>query len=237
MTGFVIASPLFFEIIQALAEKMKKYYPVSLDITGQRCVVVGGGAVAERKIERLLACGAQVAVVCRTLTPLLEEKKSANIIVHLDMDYEKEALRGAFVVIGATDRDDVNAQVSQDARSLGMLVNIVDDPAKCNFILPSLVQRGDLSIAVSTGGKSPALARKIREDLQRRYGPEYESVLAIMGSIRKRILAQGQSSQANRAVFEALVSSDILQAIRDGNRNRIKQIILDVSGMEMDVEL
>jgi precorrin-2 dehydrogenase/sirohydrochlorin ferrochelatase len=118
-----------------------------------------------------------------------------------------------------------------------MLVNIVDDPAKCNFILPSLVQRGDLSIAVSTGGKSPALARKIREDLQRRYGPEYESVLAIMGSIRKRILAQGQSSQANRAVFEALVSSDILQAIRDGNRNRIKQIILDVSGMEMDVEL
>jgi precorrin-2 dehydrogenase/sirohydrochlorin ferrochelatase len=216
---------------------MKKYYPVSLDITDKRCVIIGGGEVAQRKAERLIDCGAQVTIVSRTLTPPLEDKKKANTIEHIDMDYEKQTLHGAFMVIGATDRDDVNAQVSQDALSLGMLVNIVDDPDKCNFILPSLAQRGDLSIAVSTGGKSPALARKIREDLQRQYGPEYISLLAIMGLLRKKILAQGNASEANKAVFETLVRSDILQAIRDGNRGLVRKLIHDISGIDMDVSL
>ena len=216
---------------------MKKYYPVSLDITGKRCVIVGGGAVAERKAERLIECGAQVTIVSRTLTPLLEDRKRANAIEHIDVDYDKQALDGAFMVIGATDRDDVNARVSQDALSLGTLVNIVDDPDRCNFILPSLVQQGDLSIAVSTGGKSPALARKIKEDLQRQYGPEYKILLEIMGSLRKEILARGHASEANKAVFAALVHSDMLQAIREGNRSQVKKIIHDTSGIDMDVNL
>jgi precorrin-2 dehydrogenase/sirohydrochlorin ferrochelatase len=216
---------------------MKKYYPVSLDMTAKRCVIIGGGPVAERKAERLIECGAQVVIVSRSLTPSLEGRKKARKIEHIDTDYEKKALRGAFMVIGATDRDDVNAQVSQDALSLGILVNIVDDPDKCNFILPSLLQQGDLSIAVSTGGKSPALARRIKEDLQQQYGPEYESLLMIMGSLRKKILAQGHASEANKAVFEALVRSDMLQAIRDGNRDFVKKIILDTSGIDMDVNL
>lgn len=216
---------------------MKKYYPVSLDISAKRCVIIGGGSVAERKAERLSECSAQVTVVSRTLTPGLYDRKKVNTIEHIDMDYEKKVLRGAFMVIGATDRDDVNAQVSQDALSLGMLVNIVDDPDKCNFILPSLLQQGDLSIAISTGGKSPALARKIREELQQQYGPEYESLLTIMGSLRKKILEQGHASEANKSVFEALVRSDLLQAIRDGNRDLVKKIILDTSGIHMDVNL
>lgn len=216
---------------------MKTYYPVSLDITGKRCVIVGGGAVAQRKAERLLECGAQVVMVSRMLTPLLEKQKKANAIEHIDADYDKQTLRGAFLVIGATDRDDVNAQVSRDARSLRLLVNIVDDPDRCNFILPSLVQQGDLSIAVSTGGKSPALARKIREDLQRLYGPEYKKMLQIMGSVRKKILARGHASEANKAIFEALVHSDMLQAIREKNRIRVKQMIRDASGIDMDVKL
>lgn len=216
---------------------MKKYYPVSLDMTNKRCVIIGGGEVAERKAERLIECGAQVVIVSRSLTPLLEDRKKARKIEHIDTDYEKKTLRGAFMVIGATDRDDVNARVSQDALSLGILVNIVDDPDRCNFILPSLLQQGDLSIAVSTGGKSPALARKIREELQQQYGPEYESLLGIMGSLRKKVLAQGHASEANKAVFVDLVHSDMLQAIRDGNRDRVKKIIHDLSGIEMDVNL
>lgn len=216
---------------------MKKYYPVSLDMTDKRCVIIGGGEVAERKAERLIECGAQVVVVSRSLTPLLEGRKKARKIEHIDTDYEKKTLRGAFMVIGATDRDDVNAQVSQDALSLGILVNIVDDPDKCNFILPSLLQQGDLSIAISTGGKSPALARKIREELQQQYGPEYESLLTIMGSLRKKILAQGHASETNKSVFEALVHSDMLQAIRNGNRDLVKKIIHGTSGIDMDVNL
>jgi precorrin-2 dehydrogenase/sirohydrochlorin ferrochelatase len=216
---------------------MKTYYPVSLDITGKRCVIVGGGAVAERKAERLIACGARVTLVSRTLTPLLEDKKKANIIEHIATDYKKETLQGAFMVIGATDRDEVNGQVSQDALSLGLLVNIVDDPVRCNFILPSLVQQGDLSIAVSTSGKSPALARKIRQELQQQYGPEYKSLLEIMGPIRKKILAQGHAAERNKPVFDALVHSDMLQAIREGNRDKVRQIILDACGIDMDVTL
>lgn len=216
---------------------MKKYYPVSLDLTDKRCVIIGGGEVAQRKAERLIECGAQVTVVSPALTPLLADRKKARRIDHIDTEYEKKALHGAFMVIGATDCDDINAQVSQDGLSLGILVNIVDDPDKCNFILPSLVQQGDLSIAVSTGGKSPALAGKIRQELQKQYGPEYESLLKIMGSLRKIILAQGHASEANKSVFEALVRSDMLQAIRDGNRGLVKKIILDLSGIEMDVSL
>jgi precorrin-2 dehydrogenase/sirohydrochlorin ferrochelatase len=216
---------------------MKKYYPVSLDLTDKRCVIIGGGAVAERKAGRLIECGAQVTIVSRTLTPLLENRKKANIIEHIDADYDRQALHGAFMVIGATDRDDVNAQISQDALSLGILVNIVDDPDKCNFILPSILQQGDLSIAVSTGGKSPALARRIKEDLQQLYGPEYEILLTIMGSLRKKILVQGHASEANKSVFEALVHSDMLQAIREGNRALVKKIIHDISGIDMDVNL
>lgn len=216
---------------------MKKYYPVSLDMTDKRCVIIGGGTVAERKAERLIECNAQVVVVSRSLTSVLEDRKKANTIEHIDADYEKKTILGAFMVIGATDRDDVNAQVSQDALSLGILVNIVDDPDRCNFILPSLLQQGDLSIAISTGGKSPALAREIREELQQQYGPEYGSLLTIMGSLRKEILAQGHPSEVNKAVFEALVRSDMLQAIRDANGNLVKKIILDTSGIDMDVNL
>lgn len=216
---------------------MKNYYPVSLDLTHKRCVIIGGGEVAQRKAERLMECGAQVTIVSRTLTPLLEDGKKAGKIDHIDTEYEKKALYGAFMVIGATDRNDVNAQISQDALSLGILVNIVDDPDRCNFILPSLVQQGDLSIAVSTGGKSPALARKIRQEIQKQYGPEFKILLELMGSLRKKILAQGHASEANKDVFEALVRSDMLQAIRDGNRDLVKNIIHDISGIEMDVSL
>ena len=216
---------------------MKKYYPVNLDMTNRRCVIIGGGEVAERKAERLIECGAQVTIVSRSLTPLLEEIKKARKIVHVDKDYEEKLLRGAFMVIGATDRNEINAQISHDALSRGILVNIVDDPEKCNFILPSLVQQGDLSIAISTGGKSPALAKKLREDLQQRYGPEYQVLLGIMGSLRKKVLAQGNASKDNKALFVDLVHSDILQAIRDGDRDLVNKIIYELSGIDMDVSI
>ena len=216
---------------------MKKYYPVNLDITNRRCVIIGGGDVAERKAERLIECGAQVTIVSPLLTPLLEERKKARQIVHVDRDYEEKTLHGAFMVIGATDRNEINAQISQDALSLGILVNNLDDPDKCNFILPSLVQQGDLSIAISTGGKSPALAKKLREDMQQQYGPEYQVLLRIMGSLRKKVLTQSYAPQDNKALFVDLVHSDILQAIRDGNRDLVNKIIHEHSGIDMDVSL
>ena len=214
-----------------------KYYPVSLDMTNKRCVVVGGGDIAERKVERLLECGAQVTVVSKSLTPVLKARKKTGQMDHIDRDYEDQALDGAFMVIGATDRNDVNERISKEAMARGLLVNIVDDPDRCNFILPSLVQQGDLSIAISTGGKSPALAKKLRKELEKQYGPEYQTLLVIMGILRKRILAGDQRAADNKAVFEDLVHSDILQAIREKDRGRVNTIIRDLTGISMDVRI
>jgi siroheme synthase, N-terminal domain len=214
-----------------------KYYPVNLDMTNKRCVVVGGGDIAERKVERLLECGAQVTVVSKSLTPVLKARKKTGQMDHIDRDYEDQALDGAFMVIGATDRNDVNERISKEAMARGLLVNIVDDPDRCNFILPSLVQQGDLSIAISTGGKSPALAKKLRKELEKQYGPEYQTLLVIMGILRKRILAGDQRAADNKAVFEDLVHSDILQAIREKDRGRVNTIIHDLTGISMDVRI
>ena len=214
-----------------------KYYPVNLNMTNTRCVVVGGGDIAERKVERLLECGAQVTVVSKSLTPVLKARKKTGQMDHIDIDYEDQALDGAFMVIGATDRNDVNERISKDAMARGLLVNIVDDPDRCNFILPSLVQQGDLSIAISTGGKSPALAKKLRKELEKQYAPEYQTLLVIMGILRKRILAGDQRAADNKAVFEDLVHSDILQAIREKDRGRVNTIIHDLTGISMDVRI
>jgi len=127
--------------------KKLKYYPVFWDITGKKCVVVGGGEVAARKVVRLLDCGAKVYVVSPQIVPELAAVKKERRIEHINNEYAGEYLCGAFLVIGATDNEQTNAAISQDARAKGIPVNIVDDPQKCDFILPSLVERGDLTIA------------------------------------------------------------------------------------------
>lgn len=213
-----------------------RYYPLFLDISRRRCVVIGGGNVAERKIERLLACGARVEVVGKVLTPALAELREKGQIAHHEADYEESLIRGAFLVIGATDNNEVNGRISEDARALDILVNIVDEPARCDFILPSVVERGALSIAVSTGGKSPALAKKLRMELDALYGSEYAILLEIMGKLREKMIAGGRPSAENRERFEAVVASDILDYIREKRWDEIEALIVERTGIEMEVE-
>lgn len=213
-----------------------RHYPLFFDITGRKCVVVGGGNVAERKVERLLACGAHVEVVGKSLTPLLAEWKREGKLVHRDADYEGSSLGDAFLVIGATDDEAVNGQIAKDARAQGIPVNVVDDPARCDFILPSIVERGDLLIAVSTGGRSPALAKKLRKELEAAYGPEYAILLEMLGELRGKVIAGGNPSGENRACFEAVVSSEILDHIRAKRWRDVKELILKLTGIKMEVE-
>lgn len=213
-----------------------RYYPLFLDINRRLCVVVGGGNVAERKVERLIACGARVEVVATRLTPALNALAKEGKIVHHDAEYEENLIRGAFLVIGATDNDRVNERIAVDARALGIPVNIVDEPARCDFILPSIVERGDLAIAVSTGGKSPALAKRLRMELEAAYGQEYAVLLQILGELRERIITGGRPSAENRTRFEAVVSSPILDHIRAGRWTEVKALIRDLTGIEMEVE-
>jgi precorrin-2 dehydrogenase/sirohydrochlorin ferrochelatase len=206
-----------------------------MDITARRCVVVGGGAVAERKVLRLIGCGAAVEVVAPDLTPALARLKQEGRIVHHAAVYAKPLIRGAFFVIGATDSEAVNDRISRDARALGIPVNIVDDPGRCDFILPSLVERGELLIAVSTGGGSPALAKRMREELERAYGPEYGVLVGILRRLREKVIEQGRPSEENRALFEAVVVSDVLDLIRAGHWAEVRALIRRLTAVDLEV--
>ena len=194
----------------------KAYYPIFLDLKGKKAVVVGGGMVAQRKIDTLLEHGAEVHVISKALTSKLDQEVKTGRVNLLGAEFRETQLDGAFLVIAATDDTNLNRRVSRAAQKRGLLVNAVDQPEDCNFIVPSSLERGDLRIAVSTSGKSPALARKVREDLERHFGREYELFLNLMGRMRKEILARGLSQKENSRIFRELIGSSILDALRGG---------------------
>lgn len=210
-----------------------KYYPVFWDITEKKCVVIGGGEVAARKIARLLDCGAKVRVVSPQLVPELAALKKDRRIEHIDDEYAGEYLYGAMLVIGATDDEKTNAAISRDAKTKGIPVNIVDDPQKCDFILPSLVERGDLTIACGTGGNSPALARHLREELEAAYGEEYATLLNILGQLRPRM---EKNAGVGKTWFDQLLAAGLLDAIRKKDSLTAKKIIRGITGEEVAVD-
>jgi precorrin-2 dehydrogenase/sirohydrochlorin ferrochelatase len=194
-----------------------RYYPVFLDLENVPCLVVGGGQVGERKVKTLQSCAAKVFLISRKLTPYLEEEVRRGRIELLAPVYQTEHLPGKFLVIGATDDPNLNQIIGREARDRGMLCNIVDKPQECNFILPSLVSRGDLTVAVSTSGKSPALAKKIRQDLERVFPEIYGPYLELLGQIRTEILARNLSQHENQNIFQTLVDSPVLSWLETGN--------------------
>ncbi|MCK5480251.1 MAG: bifunctional precorrin-2 dehydrogenase/sirohydrochlorin ferrochelatase, partial [Gammaproteobacteria bacterium] len=149
------------------------YYPVCLDLDGRPCVVVGGGKVAERKVKGLLACHAQVKVISPELTEELSRMHAEGMLEWLARPYRKGDLAHTFLVITATDDEQAQQLVQEEAGEQNKLLNVVDVPQRCNFILPATVRRGDLTVAIATGGKSPALAKKLRKEFEKRIGPEY----------------------------------------------------------------
>jgi precorrin-2 dehydrogenase / sirohydrochlorin ferrochelatase len=210
-----------------------KYYPIFLDIRGKICVIVGGGEVAARKAERLLDCGAKVLVISPKLSQELAALKDKNLISHIAFEYSDDLIDGAALIIGATDDEKTNARISLDAGSKGIPVNIVDDPQKCDFILPALVQRGDLAIAIGTGGKSPALARHLREELEAVYGSEYEILLNILGNLRGKM---AKNAGVGKDWFDSLMVAGILDFIKDNNIKKVKEIVKKITGEEVDIE-
>jgi precorrin-2 dehydrogenase/sirohydrochlorin ferrochelatase len=204
---------------------MSRFYPILVDLQGKRALVVGGGKVAQRKIEALLKHGASVQVVARDLTAGLEGLRKERKIEYLGEEFAEAFLDRVFLVFSATDDASLNRRVSRAAQQRSLLVNAVDQPADCNFIVPSVLSRGDLVVAVSTSGKSPAFARKVRVELEQHFGEEYGLFLNLMGNLRREILALGLPQGRNQSVFEELVYSDLLEAIRDKNWGLASQII------------
>lgn len=213
---------------------MTLYYPIFLNLKHKLCVVVGGGGVAERKVKSLLACSAKVLVVSPDLDQELQELHQKGLIQYRQGSFSSEDFLGAFLVIGATDSRQTNSEITKQARKQGILVNIVDSPDECDFIVPATVERGELVISISTGGKSPALARKIRQELEEKYGEEYAEFLDIMGELREVIKKKIPDQPQRERVFQSLIESDIIQLIKMGQkeqgRKRARELIEKTCG-------
>ena len=207
-----------------------KYYPVHLDIHNRNCLVIGGGGVGTRKVKTLLDCGARVMVISPTVSQQLQDLATSGEIKLEERSYQSEDLNDMFLVIGATDDEKLNKQISSDADRLNTLCNIADRPEVCNFILPSIVHRDDLVITISTSGKSPALAKKLRKSFENQFGEEYGTLLHLLGAIRKKLLQQAHEPEAHKPLFEQLINSDLIMMIQKGKTEKIDSLLLEVLG-------
>jgi len=213
-----------------------RYYPVFLDIQDRSCLVVGGGRVGTRKVKTLLACGARVVVVSPEVTAELDKMAAQGLIDLHRRNYCSGDLETAFLVIGATDDQAFNRQIHQDAEAAQRLCNIADQPALCNFVLPSIINQGDLSIAISTAGKSPAFAKHLRRQLQSQFGPHYGRMLDLMGAIRKRLLSDEHAPEAHKPLFEQLIQGQLLELIAANDYPGINTLLQDVLGPDFTYE-
>lgn len=204
------------------------YFPILVQLSRQPVVVFGGGAVAERKVGRLLQAGAEITVVAPQLTKQLAAWAEEKKIKHRRRRYRPGDLSGFILAFAATDDESTNAQIAQEAGEHNILANVADRPQLCSFILPSVLTRGELVVAVSTSGKSPALAKKIREELENYFGPEYEEYLDIMARVRERVRAKITEEARREELFTAILDSDILQWLREGKKTEIDEYLEQV---------
>jgi precorrin-2 dehydrogenase / sirohydrochlorin ferrochelatase len=200
----------------------KHMFPIFLKLDSRPCLVVGAGTIAEGKIQGLLVERASVKVVAPEATAQIRQWASAGAIEWHQREFESADLEGKFLVIVATSSRDVNTRVFTEAQAKGILCNAVDDPANCDFYYPAVVRRGDLQIAISTGGQSPALAQRIRQELEQQFGPEYESWVAELGKQREELAASELDPDVRKRILHELASRasfDAQIAAQKGGRN------------------
>ena len=221
------------ERVKYLAPTVNKrgtyYYPIFLDIKEKRCVVIGGGEVALRKARMLLEHEALVEIISPELCPELNELVENSTVKAILREYESGDLKGAFVVVAATDDSKTNEQAAEEAMERGILINVVDVPKLSNFIVPSYLRRGDVAIAVSTGGKSPALARKIRSVLENSFGDEYAALALLLDEVRSE-LKEREASVPGEVWQQALDLEILLEHLRRGQRDEAKKRLLGILG-------
>ncbi|ODA41985.1 bifunctional precorrin-2 dehydrogenase/sirohydrochlorin ferrochelatase [Desulfosporosinus sp. BG] len=178
---------------------MPKYYPLFMDVEAQPVLVVGGGSIALRKVQTLMDHGAKVHIVSPQLIPELKALINDNSCLWSEKAYSTDDIQEAILVFSCTEKEEVNAKVSSDAKAHHRPVNVVDDPEKCSFIVPSIMEQGDLKIAVSTGGSSPIVARQVRAELQAQYGQEMAEYLTLLKTWRNK--AKFSLSPEKRSIF------------------------------------
>ena len=207
-------------------EAVPFFYPMFADLNSRRCVVVGGGLVAQRKVTTLLGYGARVTVVSPTLTSRLAACARRGAIRHVARRVRPADLGGAWLVYAATDEPRVNELVYRTATARRVFANVVDQKPLCSFIAPAIFRRGALTIAISTGGASPALAKKLRRDLARTVGSEYAPMLRLLAGLRGIAKHRLPGPRERKRYFDALVRGRVFGLVRDGRRREARQAAL-----------
>jgi precorrin-2 dehydrogenase / sirohydrochlorin ferrochelatase len=203
------------------------FYIACLRLSGRRCVVVGGGDVGLEKVEGLLACDADVTLVSPDAVDPLRDLAGESSIDWQRREYRSDDLEGALMVIAATGDTDVNIRVYEDAEKRAMLVNVVDVPPLCNFILPAIIRTGPLAIAISTAGASPALAKRIRDEIADEYGEPYARLAVLLNEVRGWAKATLPTYQDRKAFFESVVNGDPdpVELLRRGDEQAVRDLI------------
>jgi len=204
-------------------------YPAILLLEGRLAVVIGGGQVAERKVKTLLDAGAKVRVVSSEVTKGIRDLADRGDIELIERRYSAGDLAGAAAAIAATDDEDVNRGVFAEATEAGIPVNVVDNVSLCTFIAPSIVRRGDLVVAISTGGAAPALAVRIRERLEKEFGDEYARFLELMGELREQVTVPGDQDERAKAWYR-VIDSDVMDLVRAGEIERARSRATELLG-------
>jgi len=200
-------------------------YLVNLALEGRAAVVVGGGEVAGRKVQDLLAAKAQVTVIAPQLCDGIVALADERLVVAHGRPYRTGDLAGAFVAIAATDDEGINARVAADAAARNVLVNVVDRPALCTFTVPATLRRGDLTLAISTEGRCPALAGILRDELDRRYGPEYAELAGLFGEVRKKMIELGWDGRRIRETLAGIYRDGAIERIAAGDRIALDEFL------------
>ena len=216
------------------------YYPIFIDVEDHDVVIIGGGEVCARKAEAMMRYGARVTIVSPDFTGEIESWGRDGKLALRRKRYESGDLDGASIVIASTDDTRVNEQVAADARARKVPVNVVDVTPLCEFIVPAIIEKGSVTIAVSTGGKSPALARTLKEDLNRQIGPEYAEVNDLLGTLRDGAKKVLPTDADRKRFFDSLIAAGIIDMIRDGRREEAYAAVArmcEAAGVPLSEEL
>lgn len=212
-----------------------KYYPIFVRAAGRKCVVVGGGVIAEHKVRSLLDAEAAVTVVSPQLTETLEEMRRGGRITSVRRAYQSGDLRDCFIAFAATGDDAVDRAIADEAAQTSVLLNVVDRAELCDFISPAVVARDDLTIAISTSGASPAMARQLRQKLEAEIGPEYGLALKLLGSLRVRLKDLDVASGERARIFSHLVESPLLDLLRRRRFNEVDALLAAATGQRFSL--
>jgi precorrin-2 dehydrogenase / sirohydrochlorin ferrochelatase len=201
-------------------------FPISLKLRGRLCVVVGGGVIAESKIQSLLTAEAHVVVVAPEVTNSVAAWAREGQIEWQKKTFATDDLCGAFLVVAGTSSAQVNHEVFRQCEAEGILCNVVDDPDYCHFYYPAVVRRGALQIAISTEGQSPALAQRLRRELEAQFGPEYAEWLEWLGAARKFLRSEGKDAEETKKLLHQLASEEMFEKfLREGERELLSRSI------------